>query len=100
MADDDTENMSEDQRRAIRDYWLQFHRQKKFTLPEELEQASGKSLEEMGLSKRDFKIKDSSRGAQADDFEVDRDSLKINVRLSEIIGFNFIARRNSLYLRN
>ena len=70
MADDDTENMSADQRRAIRDYWLQFHRQKKFTLPEELEQASGKSLEEMGLTKRDFKMKDSSRGAQASDFKV------------------------------
>ena len=76
MADDDIENMSEDQRRAIKDYWLQFHRQKKFTLPEELEQASGKSLEEMGLTKRDFKIKDSSRGAQASDFKVERSDLR------------------------
>ena len=31
MVDDDSENMSEDQRQAIRDYWLQFYRQKKFT---------------------------------------------------------------------
>jgi hypothetical protein len=76
MADDDIEYMSADQHRAIRDYWLQFHRQKKFTLPEELEQASGKSLEEMGLTKRDFKIKDSSRGVQISDFKVERSNVR------------------------
>ena len=41
----------DDKARALRDYWLQFHRKKKFALPEELEQASGKSLAEMGLTK-------------------------------------------------
>jgi hypothetical protein len=76
MADDDPENMSEDQRRALRDYWLQFYSRKKFTVPKELEQVSGKSLEEMGLSKRDFKIKDSSRGAQASDFRVERSNVR------------------------
>ena len=76
MADDNIENMSEDRRRALRDYWLQFHRQKKFTLAEELEQASGKSLEAMGLTKSDFKIKDSSRGAQTSDFKVEQSNLR------------------------
>ena len=30
--------MPDDKRKAIRDYWLQFHRKKKFSLPEELEE--------------------------------------------------------------
>ena len=70
MAPDDSDT-SEGMKKSLRDYWLQYYRQKKFILPEELEKDSGKTLEEMGLSQSDFKIKDSSIGVQASDFEVD-----------------------------
>ncbi len=44
---------------SLRDYWLQFYRKKKFHLPEELEEATGKSLKEMGLSRTDFVMDES-----------------------------------------
>ena len=44
MAPDDSDT-SEGMKKSLRDYWLQYYRQKKFILPEELEKDSGKTLE-------------------------------------------------------
>ena len=52
MADKESE-IPESMKNALRDYWLQYYRQKKFEVPEELEQASGKTLDE-GIS---FKVR-------------------------------------------
>ena len=39
--------LSESMKKSLRDYWLQYNRQKNFILPEELEKDSGKTLEQM-----------------------------------------------------
>ena len=55
---DKEKEISAGMKKSLRDYWLQYYRQKKFIVPEELEKDSGKTLEEMGLSQSDFKIKE------------------------------------------